>query len=196
MGSPRESSWASGQRRTSPLIGHEESVTSRHSHLWRRVFPMSSPTSTVLQQLNRLDISSPGFRDQLDDFLYGEEYKECVRNPQNGDLVWLVEYLDKVHLRVALPRSPLKLAQALDSLDPSCTTSRKCVRELSSICGAAGILPTSYTLSSDLNISRDPFTEGGYGDVYEGTLGGLKVCIKRVRVYTGDAPEKVIKVCH
>jgi hypothetical protein len=71
---------------------------------------MSSPTSTVLQQLNRLDISSPGFRGKLDDFLYGEEYKECVRNPQNGDLVWLVEYLDKVHLRVALPRSPLKLA--------------------------------------------------------------------------------------
>ena len=31
--------------------------------------------------------------------------------------------------------------------------------------------------------------------MYEGTLGRLRVCIKRVRVYTRDGPEKAAKVC-
>ena len=57
------------------------------------------------------------------------------------------------------------------------------------------MLPTSYTLSpSVLNIGSDPFTSGGYGDVYDGTLDGSKVCIKRVRAYTNDDPKKAAKV--
>jgi len=32
--------------------------------------------------------------------------------------------------------------------------------------------------------------------VYEGTLDGSRVCLKRVRVYTRDSPEKATKVCH
>ena len=39
----------------------------------------------------------------------------------------------------------------------------------------------------------DPFVQGPYGDVYEGTHDGSKVCIKRVRMYTQER-EKVIKV--
>ena len=62
------------------------------------------------------------------------------------------------------------------------------------------MLPTLYTLSSDLLARNpDPFASGGYGDVYRGTLGDTKVCIKRVRAYTRDGPEKAIKVryrCH
>jgi hypothetical protein len=54
----------------------------------------------------------------------------------------------------------------------------------------------SYMLSSNLlNIGRDPFIAGGYGDVYGGTLNGSKVCIKRMRVYTGD-PQRAAKVRH
>jgi len=85
---------------------------------------MSSPSLPALQQLNRLDRSSPDFHDQLSNALYGEEYKKCVEEYkkcgeeykkcvpklQGDDLVWLVEYLDKVRCRVALPRSPLKSA--------------------------------------------------------------------------------------
>ncbi|KAF9644326.1 kinase-like protein, partial [Thelephora ganbajun] len=67
-------------------------------------------------------------------------------------------------------------------------------RELRSICGTREILPTSYTISPHLlNISRDPFAQGGFGDVYQGTLDGSEVCIKRVRVYTQDGPQKVTK---
>jgi hypothetical protein len=40
----------------------------------------------------------------------------------------------------------------------------------------------------------EPFAEGGYGEVYKGVLDGSRVCIKRVRVYTKDAPEKARKV--
>ena len=39
----------------------------------------------------------------------------------------------------------------------------------------------------------DPFASGGYGDVYEGTLDGSRVCIKRVRVYARDGPKKATK---
>ena len=91
--------------------------------------------------------------------------------------------------------SPLTPAQALDTLDPCSAAARKCLRELRSICGTKAILPTSYTLSSDrLNIGPEPFASGGYGDVYNGTLDGSRVCIKRVRVYTEDGPEKAAKV--
>ena len=66
---------------------------------------------------------------------------------------------------------------------------------LRSVCGTRAILPTSYTISSRLlNIDPEPFASGGYGDVYEGTLDGLRVCIKRVRVYTQDGPQKAARV--
>ena len=57
------------------------------------------------------------------------------------------------------------------------------------------MLPISYTIPSHiLTVGRDPFAQGGYGDVYEGSLNGSKVCIKRVRMYTQEGPEKAIKV--
>lgn len=57
------------------------------------------------------------------------------------------------------------------------------------------ILPTSYTLSSQaLDVGRQPVASGGSGDVYEGSLHGSKVCVKRVRVYSKDGPQKATKV--
>jgi len=46
-----------------------------------------------------------------------------------------------------------------------------------------------------LTIGPNPFAQGGHGDVYEGTLDGSKVCIKRVRVYVQEE-ENAIKVHH
>jgi len=109
--------------------------------------------------------------------------------------VWFVDYLDEVRRRIVLPCSLLKPPKTLGALDPSSSASRKCLRELRSICGTRGILPSSYTLSSDvLNIGPNPFASGGYGDVYHGTLNGSTVCVKRVRVYAQDGPQKVTKV--
>jgi hypothetical protein len=158
---------------------------------------MSSPTPPALQRLHRLNRSLSGFHDQLSNALYGREYRQCVPNLQGDDLAWLVDYLDKVCCRIALPHSPHIPAQALDGLDSSGPAFRKCLRELRSICGTRAILPTLYTLSSHLlNIGPDPVAAGGYGDIYEGTLGGSKVCVKRVRVYTSEDPKKATKVCY
>ena len=68
---------------------------------------MSSPSSPALQQLHHLDRALPNFHDQLCNILYGEEYIQCAPNLQGEDLVWIVDYLDKVRRRVLLPRSPL-----------------------------------------------------------------------------------------
>ena len=70
---------------------------------------MSSPHSTTLRQLRHLDESSPNFHDQLTSVLSGEKYEQSVPNLQNNDLVFLVDYLDKVRRHVALPT--LRLSQ-------------------------------------------------------------------------------------
>ena len=65
------------------------------------------------------------------------------------------------------------------------------------MCGTRMILPTSYTPpSQDLTVGNRPVASGGAGDVYEGTLNGSKVCVKRVRVYSRDGPEKAKKVLY
>ena len=66
------------------------------------------PLLSILQQLSRINRSSPGFHDQLSNVLYGREYKRCIPNLQGEDLVWLVDYLDKVSRRIVLPHSLLK----------------------------------------------------------------------------------------
>ena len=59
------------------------------------------------------------------------------------------------------------------------------------------IPPTSYAmLSSLLNIGPYPIVSRGLGDVYEGTLDGSKVSVKRFRVYSKEGPKEAIKVLH
>lgn len=138
---------------------------------------MDPPIDAVLQHICRLDRSSPDFGDELDKILHGEEYEGCRRDLEKGDLMWFIDYLDKV----------------LDSLDPFCPASRKCLRELRSICSTHVILPTSYSVSPDLlNIEPWPFAYGGFGDVFDGTLDGSPVCVKRLRVSSRGTPPKVI----
>ena len=66
---------------------------------------MSSSRPQVLQELGRLEKSSPSFHDQFLAILGGEEYREFVRNLKRDDstndsTTWLVEYLDKVHRHI------------------------------------------------------------------------------------------------
>jgi len=61
---------------------------------------MSPPSHPVLQQLPPLDKSSSRFHDQLSDILHKEEFKICVPGLQDDDLMWLVEYLDKVRRHI------------------------------------------------------------------------------------------------
>ena len=71
------------------------------------------------------------------------------------------------------------------------------MRELRHICGARKTLPTSSALSSQvLLISNQPVASGGSGDVYEGSLNNLRVCVKRVRVYARDSSGEPPDVRH
>ena len=164
------------------------------------LFPMSSLSPPALQQLHGIDRTVSGFPDELSNVLYGEEYQQSVPNIEGDDLVTLVDDLEGVSCRVVLHRDHPVLKhdrQALDALDPSCLTFRKCLLELRSVCRAKGTLPTSYTIPSHLlNIGPNPFASGGFGDVYHGTLNDLKVSIKRVRIYDKDGPGKATKVCY
>ena len=63
---------------------------------------MSLPSSPALQPLHRLDRSSPDFQDKLCNILYGWEYVQCEQTLGDDDLIWFIDYLDKVRRLVAL----------------------------------------------------------------------------------------------
>ena len=72
---------------------------------------MSPPNSPALKQLHRLDKSSADFGSRLYDMISGEEYVQCEKGLERGDLVWLIDYLDEVWCRhVPLFHSQLKQA--------------------------------------------------------------------------------------
>jgi len=56
------------------------------------------PLPDILLQFDRLDKNSPQFQDQLTSLLHNEEFKDCIPELRDEDVVWLVEYLDKVRL--------------------------------------------------------------------------------------------------
>lgn len=89
----------------------------------------------------------------------------------------------------------LNPAQALDGLDLSSATSRECLRELGKIYGIHGNLIAPYDLSPDLqNTGSYPFASGGYGDLYQVSLNGRGVRVKRMRVCSGDNRREATKV--
>ena len=157
--------------------------------------PSSMTSPNILQQLDRLDKNSPQFPDQLTVLLYNQRFKGCIPELLDEDVVWLVEYLDKVCPSIALYPLFTQSVQVLDSLDPSGPAFRKCLIELGSICGNREKLPPRYILEGSLSIpGRYPVTSGGSGDVYEGLLGGSGVCVKRLRLYAKEELQAAKKV--
>ena len=63
-----------------------------------------------------LDRSLPQFANRLNDVLHGQEYARCMQNFQEDDLVWFVDYLDKVRHHVTISRWTLKLAGRLSTV--------------------------------------------------------------------------------
>ncbi|KAF9642811.1 kinase-like protein [Thelephora ganbajun] len=126
--------------------------------------------SDPLQQLRDFDRASPQFHEQLSNFLRGNDYRNAFPKLQSGNLAWLIEYLDSVVVGVSNPASVL---------------SQESLHELRRICGVKGVLPKSCTLSESL-----------LGCVYEGTFGGSRVRIRRVRVYPGGDPHEVKETFH
>jgi hypothetical protein len=143
------------------------------------------PLHNVLKQLDRLNNSLSGFHDELSNVLSWEEYKQCVPNLQNGDLVWLVEYLDRVRHRIAPPHALCFSQRRLSMVSILAVPLSISVCTNSEAYAALGDTPKIvHAWSSTLDISLRPFAPGGSGDLYEGVLNGSRVCIKRVRVYS------------
>ena len=71
------------------------------------------------------------------------------------------------------------------------------MRELRSICESREIVPTSCIVSASTLIVDDlPFAVGGFGDVHQGILGDLRVCVARVRLYRGYTRAKNVRFFH
>ena len=62
---------------------------------------MSTPNLNPLEQLLRLNTSSPEFNDQVNDILRGEEYKQWAERVAGAEVVELVDFLDRVRPRVS-----------------------------------------------------------------------------------------------
>jgi hypothetical protein len=69
----------------------------------------------LLERLDRLDKSSSNFHDRLCNVLYAREYRQCLLNLQDDDLMWFVEYLDRVRCGIAIPRTSLRQRRLLVS---------------------------------------------------------------------------------
>jgi len=65
--------------------------------------------SRALQQLRRLDKSSPEFHNQLNSVLSSDAYQQSVQTLQGNELVSLVDYFDKVCLPT--PSAALRSSQ-------------------------------------------------------------------------------------
>ena len=141
--------------------------------------------SNPLQTLRDLDRTSPHFHNQLIDLLRGNEYRDLIPNLEGKDLTRLVNYLDKVSLHNVPPIPHSPLAQVLCEIsDPSSVPFREPLDELKRICGLKNVLPEACKLSDSL-----------LGCVYEGTLNGSKVRIRRVRTHSNGDSQKVKEVC-
>lgn len=162
----------------------------------RRTPPM--PSLTPLQQLCRLNSSSPDqFPEQLTSLLRQRGYREGVTSLQDEDLLQLVEHLDHVCLRVTFTDPLPKPTQVLGTLHPASPAFWKCLREVRAICGNRKVLPQSHRLShSLLSTAEWPIASRGPCDVYEGLLDGLKVSVKRLRIYSRERPKDIQHVCH
>jgi serine/threonine protein kinase len=68
------------------------------------------------------------------------------------------------------------------------------LKTLRRICGGKALLPRSVQIPMDLDVRPEPFAQGGFGDMYNGTLHGSRVCVKRLRVHRENALESVMKV--
>lgn len=87
------------------LLSQDSQFTQpRQSLSWPEI-PMTP--RDPLQQLYNLDRTSPQFRNQLRNFLRGDEYQDVVPSLQSEDLTQLVEYLDSVSLQNISPRPAL-----------------------------------------------------------------------------------------
>ena len=146
-------------------------------------------TSRILQHLYSLGTSSQNFPRYLYCLIQRDEEDEYLSSLQGSELARLVDFLDEVRALPSVFRPVTEqIPQALDTIPTADDVYRQCLHKLQAICGRHTTLPSSHNLSGDLaRVGDYPISvDGGTADVWEGTYGGRKVCIKCPRVSEKD----------
>ena len=118
-----------------------------------------------------------------------DEEDEYLSSLQGSKLARLVDFLDEVRALPSVFRQVTEQTiQALDTISTADDVYRQCLHKLQAICDNHMTLPSSHKVSSDLaRVGDYPISvDGGTADVWEGTYGGRKVCIKCPRVSEKD----------
>ena len=85
--------------------------------------------------------------------------------------------------------------QALDRIGVSKYT-RKYLKCLQKLCGLSGVLPQSFALAAELEgVEKEPFSGGGFSDVYKATYKGQAVVVKALRIDSFGDPNLTLMVC-
>lgn len=87
-----------------------------------------------------------------------------------------------------------QLDETLDQIGISQHSGKTYLKYLQKLCGASGVLPSSFMLTDGFdNLEARPFTSGGFGDVYKATYKGKPVVAKALKTTTVDDLENVHK---
>ena len=154
-------------------------------------------TSKALQHLYSLDISSPTLSRSLYCLIQRDEEDQYLSSLRGSELDRLVDFLDEVRaFRSTFRLVTEQIPQALSVVPTTDDVFRQCLHKLQAICGHHMTLPSSHNISGDLvRVGGYPISiDGGTADVWEGTHGGGKVCIKCPRVCMEDL-RAVTEVC-
>jgi len=146
--------------------------------------PPTMSASQVLQRLYLLGASSPDLSRLLYGLIRHDKDEQYSSSLEGAELAQLVDFLDKVRPPTLAP-CPVanQIPQALHKIPTTDDVFRQCLRKLRAICGYHATLPSSHIIRGDLaRIGESPIANGGFADVWEGTHGGGRVCIKVLRV--------------
>jgi len=154
-------------------------------------------TSQVLQHLYSLDISSPTLSRSLYCLIQRDGEDQYLSSLRGPELDRLVDFLDEVRALCSIfCLVTEQIPQALNVVPTTDDVFRQCLHKLQAICGHHMTIPHSHNVSGDLaRVGGYPISvDGGTADVWEGTYGGRKVCIKCPRVCMEDL-RAVTQVC-
>ena len=86
--------------------------------------------------------------------------------------------------------------KALDELNLTPCTRKKCLKSLYKICGRCAILPKALRIPLCYNRDDFPLYQGGFADVWKGSYQGQDVAVKVLRVYQTSDLDKIRGVSH
>ena len=158
--------------------------------------PITLPDSFVALKIT--STASKLFFQALEWFLEDENRKglEELRGLAAAEVA---NFLDEVRKLVAITvpscGQSTSLQLVMMKLNDEPKFRNRMIHVLRSLCGSWGILPASYTLEGEVTITdKNPWTRGGFGEVWCGTWGSEKVAVKVIMITSSASPKKLKKV--